>query len=371
MEDLEDFREARGFAGGGGGGVRTQGSQPSADKPKRDYGPFPDLYSIFHGTVKTVKDFGAFVELPGYRRNGLVHVSQMASYKVMNASENAEPGDRVWVKVISTDNDRVSLSMRVVDQSTGKDLDPGNVNIQRKPGVEDEEAELNPEGTDANYVCKKCGNKGHFEWNCFNSTALRPLFNGEFKDDTKHEGAPEGEGDGSAPAAAPADPALSDPANYTRVPSPSREEQDLLAKWEAAQKARADRDKMKQLAKLEKAQRKLQRKEEKKSRKHRKHHKDKDKAKEKEKEKEKDKGKSGDVAAVTASMTLAEARALLAAREEKKKSQKSHRKKHSRSPSPSSSSSSSSESESERKKKKSKNPRRRHHSASSSSDSDA
>ncbi len=36
----------------------------------------PRLYSIHQGTVKLVKDFGAFVQMDGYQRNGLLHISQ-------------------------------------------------------------------------------------------------------------------------------------------------------------------------------------------------------------------------------------------------------------------------------------------------------
>jgi len=74
-----------------------------------------------------IVEFGAFVQLPGFQRHGLVHVSQMAKFHVTNASDNVATGDKVWVKVIGIgEGNKISLSMRVVDQQTGTDLDPNN-----------------------------------------------------------------------------------------------------------------------------------------------------------------------------------------------------------------------------------------------------
>jgi small subunit ribosomal protein S1 len=68
---------------------------------------------VVEGKVTRVVDFGAFVELiPGVE--GLVHISQLASYHVKQASEVVEQGQSVKVKIldINTDAKRVSLSMR-------------------------------------------------------------------------------------------------------------------------------------------------------------------------------------------------------------------------------------------------------------------
>jgi ribosomal protein S1 len=68
---------------------------------------------VVEGKVTRVVDFGAFVELiPG--GEGLVHISQLASYHVKQASEVVEQGQNVKVKIldINTDAKRVSLSMR-------------------------------------------------------------------------------------------------------------------------------------------------------------------------------------------------------------------------------------------------------------------
>ncbi|NP_001269501.1 zinc finger CCHC domain-containing protein 17 isoform g [Homo sapiens] len=96
----------------------------------------PALYTIFQGEVAMVTDYGAFIKIPGCRKQGLVHRTHMSSCRVDKPSEIVDVGDKVWVKLIGREmkNDRikVSLSMKVVNQGTGKDLDPNNVIIERR-----------------------------------------------------------------------------------------------------------------------------------------------------------------------------------------------------------------------------------------------
>lgn len=81
---------------------------------------------IYDGTVTSVKDFGAFVEiLPG--RDGLCHISELADEYVGNVADICQVGDKMQVKVIAVDEqDRVKLSRRVALQELAGD------------GVEDE-----------------------------------------------------------------------------------------------------------------------------------------------------------------------------------------------------------------------------------------
>ena len=67
---------------------------------------------IYDGTVTSVKDFGAFVEiLPG--RDGLCHISELSDDYVNNVSDICSVGDEMKVKVIAVDEqDRVKLSRR-------------------------------------------------------------------------------------------------------------------------------------------------------------------------------------------------------------------------------------------------------------------
>jgi len=69
---------------------------------------------ILQGTVRNVVDFGAFVDI-GLKRDGLVHVSQMADKFVKNPLEIVSVGDIIKVKVIGIDleRERVNLSMKI------------------------------------------------------------------------------------------------------------------------------------------------------------------------------------------------------------------------------------------------------------------
>ena len=66
----------------------------------------------FEATVTRLADFGAFAALPS-GVEGLVHVSEMAEYRVFAPEEIVIPGDKVWVKVLKVDKKRrtIDLSM--------------------------------------------------------------------------------------------------------------------------------------------------------------------------------------------------------------------------------------------------------------------
>ena len=68
-------------------------------------------------------DFGAFVNFFG-KRDGLVHISQLKNERVANTSDVVSEGDTVKVKLVGFDDrGKVRLSMKVVDQETGEDLE--------------------------------------------------------------------------------------------------------------------------------------------------------------------------------------------------------------------------------------------------------
>ncbi|XP_038614236.1 nucleolar protein of 40 kDa isoform X1 [Tachyglossus aculeatus] len=138
-------------------------------------GSIPDLYSIFRGEVASVKDYGVFVRIPGCRKQGLVHRTHMSSCRVDKPSEMVDVGDTVWVKLIGRevkdDKVKLSLSMKVVHQGTGQDLDPNNVVLdqeeRRKRSFKDFTGQKITLEAVLNTVCKKCGCKGHFAKDCF------------------------------------------------------------------------------------------------------------------------------------------------------------------------------------------------------------
>jgi polyribonucleotide nucleotidyltransferase len=73
--------------------------------------------------VVKVMDFGAFVNFFG-AKDGLVHISQLAPRRVQKVTDVVKEGDKVKVKLLGFDErGKVRLSMKVVDQATGEDLE--------------------------------------------------------------------------------------------------------------------------------------------------------------------------------------------------------------------------------------------------------
>jgi polyribonucleotide nucleotidyltransferase len=83
----------------------------------------PEVGQIYDGKVVKVMDFGAFVNFFG-ARDGLVHISQLAPRRVQKVTDVVKEGDTVKVKLLGFDErGKTRLSMKVVDQETGEDLE--------------------------------------------------------------------------------------------------------------------------------------------------------------------------------------------------------------------------------------------------------
>jgi polyribonucleotide nucleotidyltransferase len=82
----------------------------------------PEEGKIYRGKVVKLVDFGAFVNFFG-KRDGLVHVSQISNKRLNHPSDALQEGQEVWVKLLGFDErGKVRLSMRAVDQETGKEI---------------------------------------------------------------------------------------------------------------------------------------------------------------------------------------------------------------------------------------------------------
>ncbi|MGN6306255.1 MAG: polyribonucleotide nucleotidyltransferase [Mesorhizobium sp.] len=82
----------------------------------------PEVGEIYEGTVVKTADFGAFVNFFG-PKDGLVHISQLSNERVAKTTDVVKEGDKVWVKLMGFDErGKVRLSMKVVDQETGKEI---------------------------------------------------------------------------------------------------------------------------------------------------------------------------------------------------------------------------------------------------------
>src|SRR3989344_5582762 len=82
-----------------------------------------EVGKIYNGKVVNLVDFGAFVNFMG-GKDGLVHVSEIRNERVEKVSDVLSEGQEVKVKVLEIDQrGKVRLSMRVVDQETGEELE--------------------------------------------------------------------------------------------------------------------------------------------------------------------------------------------------------------------------------------------------------
>ena len=82
-----------------------------------------EVGKIYDGKVVNIVDFGAFVNFMG-GKDGLVHVSEMRNERVEKPTDVVKEGQAVKVKVLEIDpRGKVRLSMRVVDQETGAELE--------------------------------------------------------------------------------------------------------------------------------------------------------------------------------------------------------------------------------------------------------
>jgi polyribonucleotide nucleotidyltransferase len=82
-----------------------------------------EIGKIYDGKVVNIVDFGAFVNFMG-GKDGLVHVSEMKNERVEKPTDVVSEGMDVKVKVLEIDpRGKVRLSMRLVDQETGEELE--------------------------------------------------------------------------------------------------------------------------------------------------------------------------------------------------------------------------------------------------------
>jgi small subunit ribosomal protein S1 len=78
-----------------------------------------EVGAVLDGTVSSVRDFGAFVDLGGLE--GLVHVSELSHQRVAHAQDVVKPGQNVRVQVLRIEKDekgheRIALSLRALEQ---------------------------------------------------------------------------------------------------------------------------------------------------------------------------------------------------------------------------------------------------------------
>ncbi len=70
--------------------------------------------AVVEGTVETLKDYGAFVTLEN-GLTGLLHISQISSQRIKHPGVVLKEGQTIQVKILSTDNGKISLSMKAIE----------------------------------------------------------------------------------------------------------------------------------------------------------------------------------------------------------------------------------------------------------------
>lgn len=76
--------------------------------------------TIMEGTVESLMPYGAFIALPD-GLSGLVHISQISQRRIKKPSEVVNVGDKVKVKILNTNDGKISLSMKAVEENSEVD----------------------------------------------------------------------------------------------------------------------------------------------------------------------------------------------------------------------------------------------------------
>ena len=92
-----------------------------------------EIGKVYRGKVVTIKEFGCFVEfLPG--KDGLVHISELANFRVKKTEDIVKMGDDIWVKCLGVDEKgRVRLSRKAAMEDRDKQEAGKEVAIEAKP----------------------------------------------------------------------------------------------------------------------------------------------------------------------------------------------------------------------------------------------
>ncbi len=80
-----------------------------------------EIDKVYEGKVVRIMEFGAIVTFLG-AKDGMIHISELADYRVGKVTDVVNEGDVVKVKVIGIERGKVKLSLKDVNQTTGEDI---------------------------------------------------------------------------------------------------------------------------------------------------------------------------------------------------------------------------------------------------------
>jgi ATP-dependent RNA helicase DHX8/PRP22 len=143
-EDEDDYGRSRN--GYKSGRRRRDEDNQFRRPPTPEIDDEPILFKVYDGHITGVKDFGAFVNIHGVQGkvDGLVHVSALVEgQRVNHPSDLVSRGQPVKIKVVKIEGSRIGLSMKDVDQETGRDMAPqariqSGANMERLGGTKNE-----------------------------------------------------------------------------------------------------------------------------------------------------------------------------------------------------------------------------------------
>ena len=85
--------------------------------------------TVVEGTVESLTNYGAFVNI-GNGLTGLVHISQICGRRIRKPSEVLKTGQTVRAKILNTNNNRIALSMRALEEMTDESSDEASMQAE-------------------------------------------------------------------------------------------------------------------------------------------------------------------------------------------------------------------------------------------------
>lgn len=139
-----------------------------------------------------ISSLGAFISFPGFRKHGLCHISQLVDYKVSSVDDVVDVNQIIWVKVLPEQEEgKISLSMKLVNQDSGQDLDPSNEraneNNGRRGGGDWKPKDRIVLEAIVNADCGRCGAHGHTTRDCMAPEGVRYDDNDLYNDEPAQE----------------------------------------------------------------------------------------------------------------------------------------------------------------------------------------
>ena len=87
--------------------------------------------TVLEGTVETLMPYGAFINL-GNGLSGLVHISQICERRIKKPSEVLKEGQKVKAKVLNTNDNKISLSMKALEEVAPEEDTNGEETVSYK-----------------------------------------------------------------------------------------------------------------------------------------------------------------------------------------------------------------------------------------------